>query len=104
MTAYWPSQPDSDPFAAVMNGLPKYVASTTLREPLEWKSSTLLEGHVPAALAELREQPRGDLVVLGSGELVRTLLGHCLVGELRLDIDSIVLGRRKRLLPEVREG
>jgi dihydrofolate reductase len=43
MAAFWPSQPDSDPFAASLNGLPKYVASTTLSEPLEWQNSTLLQ-------------------------------------------------------------
>jgi len=100
MAAYWPSQPDSDPFAAVLNGLPKYVASRTLSEPLEWKGSALLQGDVPAAVAELKEQPGGDLVVLGSGELVRTLMEHDLVDEFRLMIDPIVLGGGKRLFPE----
>jgi dihydrofolate reductase len=100
MAAFWPSQPDSDPFAAVLNGLPKHVASTTLREPLEWKGSALLQGDVPAAVAELKEQPGGDLVVLGSGELVRTLMEHDLVDEFRLMIDPIVLGGGKRLFPE----
>jgi len=96
MAAFWPSQPDSDPFAAVLNGLPKHVASTTLREPLEWKGSALLQGDVPAAVAELKEQPGGDLVVLGSGELVRTLMEHDLVDEFRLMIDPIVLGSSER--------
>lgn len=100
MAAFWPSQPDSDPFAAVLNGLPKFVASTTLREPLEWKGSSLLQGDVPAAVAELKEQSGGDLVVLGSGELVRTLMEHDLVDEFRLMIDPIVLGGGKRLFPE----
>jgi dihydrofolate reductase len=100
MAAHWPSQPDSDPFAAVLNGLPKYVASTTLRKPLEWKGSTLLQGDVPTAVAKLKEQPGGDLVVLGSGELVRTLMDHDLVDEFRLMIDPIVLGGGKRLFPE----
>ena len=99
MAAFWPSQPDSDPFVAVLNGLPKHVASTTLREPLEWKGSTL-QGDVPAAVAALKEQPGGDLVVLGSGELVRTLMEHDLVDEFRLMIDPIVLGGGKRLFPE----
>jgi dihydrofolate reductase len=100
MAAHWPSQPDSDPFAAILNGLPKYVASTTLREPLEWKGSTLLQGDAPTAVAELKEQPGGDLVVLGSGELVRALMDHDLVDEFRLMIDPIVLGGGKRLFPE----
>jgi dihydrofolate reductase len=97
MAAHWPSQPDSDPFAAVLNGLPKYVASGTLSEPLEWKGSSLLQGGVPAAVSELKEESGGTLVVLGSGELVRTLLEHDLVDELQLMIDPIVLGSGKRL-------
>jgi dihydrofolate reductase len=100
MAAHWPSQPESDPFAAVLNGLPKYVASRTLSEPLEWKGSSLLEGDVPAAVAELKVESGGTLVVLGSGELVRTLLEHDLVDELQLMIDPIVLGSGKRLFPE----
>jgi dihydrofolate reductase len=100
MAAHWPSQPDSDPFAAVLNGLPKYVASGTLSEPLEWKGSSLLQGDVPAAVSELKEESGGTLVVLGSGELVRTLLEHDLVDELQLMIDPIVLGSGKRLFPQ----
>jgi dihydrofolate reductase len=101
MAAHWPSQPDSDPFAAVLNGLPKYVASRTLSEPLEWKGSSLLQGDVAAAVAELKEEESGGaLVVLGSGELVRTLLEHDLVDELQLMIDPIVIGSGKRLFPQ----
>ena len=59
MAAFWPSQPDHDPFAATLNGLPKYVASTTLSEPLEWRNSTLLQGDVAKAVAELKQQPVG---------------------------------------------
>jgi dihydrofolate reductase len=100
MAAHWPSQPDSDPFAAILNGLPKHVASTTLREPLKWKGSALLQGDVPTAVSELKGQSDGDLVVLGSGELVRALMDHDLVDEFRLMIDPIVLGDGKRLFPE----
>ena len=74
MAAFWPSQPDDDPFAATLNGLPKYVASTTLSEPLDWRNSTLLHGDVAKAVAELKQQPGKNLVVLGSGELVQTLM------------------------------
>ncbi len=100
MAAHWPSQPDSDPFAAVLNRLPKYVASRTLREPLEWKGSSLIQGDLPAAVAELKEESGGTLVVLGSGELVRTLWEHDLVDELQLMIDPIVLGSGKRLFSQ----
>ena len=70
MAAYWPTQPDDNPFAKVLNGLPKYVASTTLTEPLGWERSTLLQGDVAKAVAELKEGEGGNIVVLGSGGLV----------------------------------
>jgi dihydrofolate reductase len=97
MAAYWPNQPDDNPFAASLNGLPKYVASTTLSEPLEWQNSTLLQGDVAKAVAELKEQPGKNLVVLGSGELVQTLMENDLVDEYGLMINPIVLGSGKRL-------
>jgi dihydrofolate reductase len=97
MAAHWPFQPDDDPFAPTLNNLPKYVASTTLREPLEWQHSTLLQGDVAKAVAELKEQPGKDLVVLGSGELVQTLMENDLVDRYGLMINPIVLGGGKRL-------
>jgi dihydrofolate reductase len=97
MAAYWPSQPDDNPFAATLNGLPKYVASTTLSEPLAWQNSTLLHGDVAKAVAELKEQPGKNLVVLGSGELVQTLTENDLVDEFGIMINPIVLGSGKRL-------
>jgi dihydrofolate reductase len=100
MAAYWPSQPDDSPFAASLNNLPKYVASTTLNEPLEWKNSTLLQGDVAKAVAELKEQPGKNLVVLGSGELVQTLMENDLVDEYGLMINPIILGSGKRLFRE----
>jgi dihydrofolate reductase len=100
MAAYWPSQPDDVPFAASLNGLPKYVASTTLTEPLEWRNSTLLQGDVAKAVAELKEQPGGHLVVLGSGDLVQTLMENDLVDEYGLMIHPLTLGSGKRLFRE----
>jgi dihydrofolate reductase len=97
MAAFWPSQPNDDPFAASLNGLPKYVASTTLSEPLEWQNSTLLQGDVAKAVAELKEKPGGNLVVLGSGELVQTLMENDLVDQFGLMINPIVLGSGMRL-------
>jgi dihydrofolate reductase len=97
MAAHWPFQPDDDPFAPTLNGLPKYVASTTLSEPLEWQHSTLLQGDVAKAVAELKEQPGKDLVVLGSGELVQTLMENDLVDRYGLMFNPIILGGGKRL-------
>lgn len=101
MAAYWPTQPDDDPFAKILNGLPKYVASTTLSEPLTWQRSTLLQGDAAKAVAELKEGDGGDIVVLGSGGLVQTLYENDLVDEYALMIIPIVLGSGKKLFRDV---
>ena len=87
-------------FAATLNGLPKYVASTTLSEPLEWQNSTLLQRDVAKAVAELKDQDGGNIVVLGSGELVQTLMENDLVDEFGLMIHPITLGTGKRLFKD----
>jgi dihydrofolate reductase len=92
---YWPNQ--DEPFAAQINEMPKYVASTTLEEPLEWNNSSLLKGDVAEAVARLKEKPGKDLMVIGSGRLAQTLMGHDLVDEYQLQINPIVLGTGKRL-------
>lgn len=97
MAAHWPNQPDSDMFATVLNPRPKYVVSTTLSEPLEWQNSTLISRDVPDAIRKLKQQPGKNITVLGSGELVQTLIEHDLVDEFGLMIDPIVLGTGKRL-------
>lgn len=96
----WPNQPEDNPFTRVLNEGRKYVASTTLSEPLEWANSSLLEGDVPSAVARLRAEPGGDLVVLGSGELVRSLLAHGQLDELKLNIHPLVLGTGRRLFAD----
>ena len=99
--SYWPTQPDDDPFAKILNGLPKYVASTTLSEPLAWQNSTLLQGDVAKAVAELKEGEGGNIVVLGSGGLVQTLYENDLVDEYALTIVPIVLGSGKKLFGDL---
>lgn len=94
---YWPQQPDTDMFAAVLNPRPKYVVSRTLHEPLEWQNSTLISDDVAAAIARLKDRPGKSISVLGSGDLVQTLLRHDLVDELVLMIHPLVLGEGKRL-------
>ena len=93
----WPDQPEDNPFAAVLNERQKYVASTTLEEPLPWRNSTLLQGDAMKAVAELKERPDDDLVVLGSGELVRSLMQADLVDEYVLLLHPLVLGTGRRL-------
>jgi dihydrofolate reductase len=96
----WPSQPEDNPYATVLNNRQKYVASTTLREPLSWSNSTLLEGDAAEAVARLKEQPGKDLVVLGSGELVQSLMRRNLVDEYVLLIHPLVLASGRRLFPD----
>ena len=92
----WPSRTDEAGFADRMNSLPKFVASTTLKNP-EWQNSTVIEGDVAAEVAKLKQQRGQDILVAGSRELVQTLAQHDLVDEYRLLVYPIVLGSGKRL-------
>jgi dihydrofolate reductase len=96
---HWPQQTDS-PFSEALTRTQKYVASTTLSEPLPWENSTLLAGDVPAAVAELKRASERDVVVMGSGELIRSLAPHGLVDEWVLLIHPLVLGTGARLFGE----
>jgi dihydrofolate reductase len=98
--SFWPKQTDGNPYTKVLNNTQKYVASTTLTEPLPWRNSTLLEGDAAEAATKLKERPGKDLVVLGSGELVRSLLRHDLVDEFMLLIHPLVLGSGRRLFAD----
>ena len=95
----WSGRTDN-PFTEVLDNAQKYVASTTLIEPLPWKNSTLLEGDAAEAIARLKEHPGKDLVVLGSGELVRSLARRRLVDEYVLLIHPLVLGSGRRLFAD----
>jgi dihydrofolate reductase len=102
--AYWPTAPEEVQAVAVpLNDLPKYVASTTLTEPLEWQNSTLLDGDVADGVAALRRESGKDIHVIGSGELVQTLMQLGLVDEYRLMIHPIVVGGGKRLFRDAGE-
>ncbi len=97
--AVWPNRSDN-PFTAVLNNTQKYVASTTLQEPLPWINSTLLKGDAAEAVAKLKDEPDKDLTVLGSGELVQSLMRHNVVDEYVLLIHPLVLGSGRRLFPD----
>jgi dihydrofolate reductase len=97
--AFWPNQPDN-PYTRVLNEKTKYVASRTLREPLPWRNSALLEGDAAGAVARLREQPGDDIALLGSGELARALMRRGLIDEYLLSIHPLVLGSGGRLFPD----
>ena len=96
----WPNRPEDNPFTAVLNNRQKYVASTTLEEPLSWSNSTLLEGDAAGAVTKLKEKPGKDIVVLGSGELVQSLMLRNLVDEYVLLIHPLVLGSGRRLFTD----
>jgi dihydrofolate reductase len=96
---FWPRQTDN-PFTDALNAVQKYVVSTTLREPLPWSNSTLIGSDPAWAAAKLKEQPDGEIVVMGSGELLQTLMKHDLVDAYLLMIHPLVLGRGRRLFTE----
>ena len=95
--ARWPSR--TGELADRLNGLPKYVVSSTLERPA-WNNSTVLNGDVATEVPKLKHELGGDIVVPASFQLVRTLLEHDLVDELRLKIFPVVLGAGERLFGE----
>jgi dihydrofolate reductase len=95
--AAWPSR--EGPFAEKLNSDPKYVVSTTLEDP-EWQNTTVISGDVAGEISQLKDETGGDILVAGSGTLVRTLLEAGLVDELRLMVFPTILGRGKRLFPD----
>jgi dihydrofolate reductase len=95
---YWPNASEEEqPIAQPLNSKPKYVASTTLTDPLDWENSSVLQGDVPQAVAAMKQEDGDDLHVIGSAHFVRTLIEHKLVDEFRLMIDPVVLGGGKRI-------
>jgi dihydrofolate reductase len=96
----WPHQPADNPFTEVINSRQKYVASTTLDGPLSWRNSTLLKGDAADAVARLKEQPGKDLVILGSGELIQSLMRRNLIDTYVLMIHPRVLGSGRRLFTD----
>ena len=92
--AAWPSREGE--FADKFNTMPKYVVSSTLRDP-EWANSTVLEGDVVEAVTKLKREQDGDIVVHGSASLAQALIDNDLVDELRLMVFPVVLGSGKRL-------
>ena len=95
----WPNRKDN-PYTEVLNHTLKYVASTTLKDPLPWMNSKLLEGDAAEAVAKLKEQPGKDIVVLGSGVLVESLMRRGLIDTYMLLIHPLVLGSGRRLFNE----
>ena len=98
----WPTVQDEVGFADRMNGMPKYVVSTTLADDeATWQNSTVIRGDIVRELSGLKERLEGDLLVAGSATLVQTLVEHRLVDEIRLMVFPIILGSGKRLFGDV---
>ena len=97
--AVWPKQTNS-PYTEFLNTIPKYVASTTLKEPLPWSNSTLLKGDAAQAVSQLKQQPGKDLLIMGSGELIQSLMRANLIDDYVLLIHPLVLGSGRRLFPD----
>jgi len=92
--------PESDPFGAAMNGIRKYVVSTTLKSTSAWRNSTLVGRNVVNEVRGLKQQSGKDILLDGSSVLVHTLVENDLVDEYALHVYPIVLGSGKRLFPE----
>jgi dihydrofolate reductase len=96
--AFWPNQ-SNNPFTELLNNIPKYVASTTLAEPLPWRNSTLIKSDVGKTLEKLKAEQDKDFVVFGSGLLVQSLMRWDLVDQYVLLIHPLVLGSGRQLFP-----
>ncbi|MBI5556501.1 MAG: dihydrofolate reductase family protein [Deltaproteobacteria bacterium] len=98
LLAHWNRQ--GGPFKEALNNAPKYIASTTLKEPLPWPNSTLMRGDVPEAVHALKAQTSGVLAIMGSSELIGSLMAVDLIDEYLLMIHPLVLGTGRRLFPK----
>src|SRR5581483_7395187 len=94
--------PAGDPFGDVMNNIPKYVVSTTLKDTSAWRNSTLVSGNVVEAVRALKEQPGKNILMDGSSVLIHTLAEQDLIDEYSLFVYPLVLGSGKKLFPEGR--
>ena len=92
----WPSRTDEVGFADKMNGMPKFVVSTTL-EKAEWNNSTIINGNAADEVSKLKQRIDGDILIAGGAHLVDTLMRDGLVDEYRLMVFPVLLGKGKRL-------
>lgn len=99
LSTAWSGADDSEPAVAAMNRMPKYVVSSTL-DHLEWQNSHLLTGDLTSVITDVKDSTDGDLVVFGSGSLVRGLAERDLIDEYRLLLFPIILGEGKRMFDD----
>ena len=98
LLSYWNTQ--GGPFKDPLNNIHKYVASTNPETMLQWPNSTLLHGDVPALVADLKQSSKTNLVIMGSGVLIGSLMAANLIDEYLLSIAPLVLGTGRRMFPE----
>jgi dihydrofolate reductase len=96
----WHGRTDGNPFTPVLDNAEKFVTSRTLKAPLAWQNSTLLAGDAADSVAALKNEDGPDLVILGSGELIRSLMTRKLIDELQLIIHPLVLGSGRRMFAD----
>jgi dihydrofolate reductase len=99
----WPGQSDEYGYAEKFNGMPKYVVSSTLREPLEWNAH-LVKGDLAEEVTKLKQQEGADILVNGSARLVQALADSDLVDVYHLMVFPIILGAGKRLFADTRDA
>ena len=97
--AFWPAAPRDEGFADRMNGIRKYVVSTTLSEA-QWSNSVILRRDIPEEVVGLKNDHDGDILIFGSADLVNSLMKHDVIDELRLILFPVILGSGKRLFRE----
>jgi dihydrofolate reductase len=100
---FWPSQTDN-PYTDVLNKITKYVASTSMTEPLPWANSVLLKGDAADAIAKMRGEEGPDLAILGSTKLVQSLMRRDLIDEYLLIINPLLLGSGHKLFPDAEKA
>jgi dihydrofolate reductase len=98
--AHWPNQPADDPLAGTLNKMTKHVVSKSLREPLPWENSTLIKGELTGEIGKLKQEDGNDIQVIGSGELVQSLIRDDLIDEYRFMVHPLVLGDGTHLFRE----
>ncbi len=96
---FWPKMPADDPFGQLMNGKPKWVVSTTL-DKADWNNTTIIRNNVFDEIRKLKAQPGNDIAIIGSGELIYSLMQHDLIDHIELLVCPVVLGKGKRMFGE----
>jgi dihydrofolate reductase len=97
--AAWPTMKGTGEFGEKMNSMPKYVVSSTL-DKVEWAGSKLIKGNVPEEVKKLKQQPGGDLLLSGSGQLFIAMMRENLIDLYRFMLHPVVLGKGKRLFAD----